>query len=390
MSTGMKRLIPIYGVMLIWVTSWSISVNSPVMPLYINSLGISEQGWGLLAMAMAIGMVLFEWLWGALSDRGNRLVYGTVALAGMAVIFPLYTFQWLIPYFAVLQFMFGVFSITLGPISRSIVADYSTPGSLGMTMSLWSVFMTVGTMVGSLLGTFIAEVWGFQYAFYASSILALLGAVASLLSTRLYRVEKDGPIPGLSEAVRGGFSGLMSDPSIRMLMIVSVVAFMARSVIWTFLPLYASVHVGMSTMEIGILTASTSLVTLVASVVVGKLSERMGSVGLSRWGLLLASFFIFAYYFADTPFQMFLFSALVSVCLSVAPLITAVISEFTPREHMGMSMGILGSFEDIGMVAGPALYGFVWAAYSPRYIFIVSGVAQLVGALLLFTIKQKK
>jgi len=87
---------------------------------------------------------------------------------------------------------------------------------------------------------------------------------------------------------------------------------------------------------------------------------------------------------------MFLFSALVSICLSVAPLITAVISEFTPREHMGMSMGILGSFEDIGMVAGPALYGFVWAAYSPRHIFIVSGVAQLVGALLLFTIKQKK
>jgi MFS family permease len=74
----------------------------------------------------------------------------------------------------------------------------------------------------------------------------------------------------------------------------------------------------------------------------------------------------------------------------VAPLITAVISEYTPREHMGMSMGILGSFEDIGMVAGPALYGFVWAAYSPRHIFIVSGVAQLVGALLLFTIKHEK
>ncbi len=147
MSSGMRKLIPIYGVMLIWVTSWSISVNSPVMPLYINSLGISEQGWGLLVMAMAVGMVLFEWLWGALSDRGNRLVYGTVALAGMAVIFPLYTFQWLIPYFAVLQFIFGVFSITLGPITRSMVADYSTPGSLGMTMSLWSVFMTVGSMV---------------------------------------------------------------------------------------------------------------------------------------------------------------------------------------------------------------------------------------------------
>ena len=79
------------------------------MPLYVVSLGVGEKEWGFLAMSLAIGMVLFEWLWGALSDRGNRMVYALFSLAVMSVIFPLYTIKSLLPYFFLLQLFLGVF-----------------------------------------------------------------------------------------------------------------------------------------------------------------------------------------------------------------------------------------------------------------------------------------
>jgi predicted MFS family arabinose efflux permease len=38
---------------------------------------------------------------------------------------------------------------------------------------------------------------------------------------------------------------------------------------------------------------------------------------------------------------------------------------------------------------GPAISGIVWAALSPKYIFLVSGVTQLIGAILVVLYKVK-
>ena len=389
MDAGIRRLIPMYGIILIWGTAWSVSINGPVMPLYVNSLGISEKSWGLLAMSMATGMVLFEWFWGALSDRGNRLIYAVISMVAISLIFPLYTVQALIPYFFVLQFLFGSFCISMGPVSRSVVSDHSSPESLGMSMSLHTVFMTIGSMVGSILGAFIATTWGFHSTFYMSSILSAIGVATTAISMKRYGKQEEKPRIKIGDAMKAGFSNLLSNPSVRLLMIVSSITFMARTVIWTFLPLYASILIDMSTLEIGFLISLTSLISLVASVVVGKLSEKFGNDTLTLAGFLLAALFFFAYFFAKSAMHIYLISIMLSVCLSVSPLLTAMISELSPSEHMGMSMGIHGSFEDVGAMLGPAISGMVWAALSPKYIFIVSGVTQLIGAILVVLYKVK-
>jgi DHA1 family multidrug resistance protein-like MFS transporter len=260
---------------------------------------------------------------------------------------------------------------------------------MGMSMSLWAVFMTVGTMVGSIVGAYIAETWGFHSTFYVSSILSVVGVAITALYMRRYREQEEKPRIRVWDAMKTGFSGLLSDKSVRLLMIVSGVTFMARTVIWTFLPLYVSILIDMSTLEIGFLTALTNLVLLVASVIVGKLSEKYSNENLTLAGFLLAALFFFAYFFAESAMHVYLISIMLSICLSVSPLLTAMISELSPSEHMGMSMGILGSFEDIGAMLGPAIFGMVWAALSPKYIFLVSGVAQLIGAILIVLYKVR-
>ncbi len=58
-----------YLIIVIWTIGWTASINGPVMPLYVESLGIGIVGWGLLAASAALGMFVLEWVWGALYDR---------------------------------------------------------------------------------------------------------------------------------------------------------------------------------------------------------------------------------------------------------------------------------------------------------------------------------
>jgi DHA1 family bicyclomycin/chloramphenicol resistance-like MFS transporter len=182
--SGFRRLFPFYLIQLLWITSWMASVFSPVMPLYIRSLGIGEKGWGVIAMFQAVGMVATEWLWGALLDRGPRMRYALFSLIVMSVLYPLYTFHSLFRYLLVIQVLFGSFSIIMGPISRAIVTDHSPRESIGFSMAIWSVTMTIGTMIGNIGGSYIADVFGFEKSFYLSSILSLLGVFATYVTSR--------------------------------------------------------------------------------------------------------------------------------------------------------------------------------------------------------------
>lgn len=360
------------------------------MPLYINHLGIKESDWGLLATFMAAGMVVFEWIWGFLSDRGNRLIYTSVSLLVMTLLFPLYTNRGFIHIFFIFQILLGSFSVSMGPISRSLVSDYSYPEKIGLAMSLWSVFMTLGSMTGSLLGSYVTQRWGFSYAFYTSSLFSCCALVFSIFHYRRF-TDYQRNSNNFLEAAKDGFHKIVSNPSIRLLLIIAVVSFMSQSVIWSFLPLFASVLINMSTVEIGLMNAFFSLTSLLASITIGKLSERVRKEPIIFAGFLCSSLFFLSFYFAVTPLHTYLLSTLVAISFSANPLVVASLSELAPKEHIGMSMGIYGSFEDMGMMIGPALYGFIWALFSPRHMFLFSGVIQITGlVLVLFLWKRHK
>jgi predicted MFS family arabinose efflux permease len=54
-----------------------------------------------------------------------------------------------------------------------------------------------------------------------------------------------------------------------------------------------------------------------------------------------------------------------------------------------MAMGIYGSFEDLGLIVGPMLYGLIWEVYSPSHIFIASAVSLLISLVLIARVKEK-
>jgi len=95
-----------------------MSSNGPVLPLYVESLGISIIGWGVLAAAFGVGMFLLEWVWGSLCDRIDRRLLMISSVLCMSVIFELYTLHSLVPLFIVLQLLSGAVGVIIGPATR--------------------------------------------------------------------------------------------------------------------------------------------------------------------------------------------------------------------------------------------------------------------------------
>jgi len=62
----------------------------------------------------------------------------------------------------------------------------------------------------------------------------------------------------------------------------------------------------------------------------------------------------------------------------------------TPKRMYGTVVGIYGSCEDLGIIMGPLVYGLVWTAIGPVYIFVASSIAQILAAVLVFAIRQQR
>jgi MFS family permease len=386
-NSPLRRLTPIYLLLILRNTAWSLSVSGPVLPLYVRSLGVEIVDWGLLATAHAVGLIIFEGLWGTVSDRVDRRWMLVAAILCMGLVFPLYALHSLVPWFFALQFAIGAFACAVGPTTRAIVADTAPAGSKGFYMGLWFTFFILGSTIGPVLGAYISEAWGYEYAFHVSSILLLATAIVFSLSLR------NGSLDGLrparmslpfSEALRV----LFANPSVRLAFVLAVSIFMGISAVRSFLPIYASEQLGMSDVAIGAMVAISSATQLVATPFAGRFSDRFGERRLIAVGLAGLTVLYAVYSVIEDPLGLVAVTIGVSVLLSVCSLTLAFLSKTSPRELSGMAMGIYGCFEDLGLIVGPIIYGYIWSAYRPPDIFLASAAASALGLLFLTRIRD--
>jgi len=384
LNPSFRRVLPAYVTLLLWNVSWSVTITGPVLPLYIESLGISIVGWSTLAATFALGMFLFEWVWGSLSDRIDRKHLLIFSLLCMSVIFVLYARHGSFFFFLVLQLLSGAVGVAVGPTTRASVSEESSSKSAGLFASVWWVFSSIGRIVGPLIGSYIAQSSSFEYSFYASSALSILLILVVIVSfPQRHQLAKG------SKSMMYGFSSTLHRQSARLLFLAAIFAFMGYSIVRTFLPLYASGQVGMSTVQTGTLISSVAASQLVAILFLGWVSDRFGRKLMAIIGFLLCSGSFLLYLLANAALQVFLVSIAVGLGLSASLLLLSLVPDVTSKRMYGTVVGIYGSCEDLGIIMGPLVYGLVWSAIGPVYIFVASSITQILAAVLVLAIRQR-
>lgn len=383
----MRSLFPFYLVIFLWGAS--AGLLTPVFPLYIRSLGFSIQDWGTLVMVYAVSTFLFEWAWGVLSDRFDRRLFVALGLLSGSILVPLYAVKALIPFFYVLQFLRGVFFIMVGPAVKALVSDMSESGRLGLSMGLYSATRMLGGVLGPFLGSYVAELWSYEYAFYFYSALSLIGAAITVKIKTGRRAQI--PVEKGSLSSVQGWRSLFTQGQAVLLFVLPVIIFMGHTAINSYLPVYARERVGMSTLEVGTVFSIMNLLGFLTTPLFGWASDRLGRRPVVLLGFSSSAVMLFSLFFVRTPLHVTLASIGFAMCFSpITPLLLTMLAEFSPRRLLGTAMGIYSTFENLGTVIAPPIYSAAWSAYAPETLFLFGALVQAIGMLLLLSNRLRR
>jgi len=170
-DSGLRTLLPVYCFLLLMGFPWTASINGPLLPLYVRSLGIEVTAWSVLIVSSWAGIALSEWVGWSTERIGNpQLQPRSLAWAYCFPYTPLATQFLILRFFSSYQ----VFAATMGPVTRSVVSCSAPAKLLGLSMSLWRVFVTLGKVLGPLGGSYMSQVSSFRNSFYLSSILCVM------------------------------------------------------------------------------------------------------------------------------------------------------------------------------------------------------------------------
>ncbi len=379
MKRSIRQALPFYAVVLLW--GFGSGILTPVLPLFVRSLGFSIEEWGYLVTVYAVSTFIFEWMWGALSDRVDRRAFIAAGLLSGSALMYLYTLWTSITALYALQLVRGALFIMVGPAVKAMVSDMSSSGDIGLSMGLYSSVRRLGSVAGPIVGTLVAHAWSYESALQVYSLVYLVGAVMTAT------VPRADPLPGGDEgapSVLGDFRSLIAIRSVAILFIVPVIVYMGRTVIGSYLPIYAREVVGMSTVEVGALFSAGNIAGFLTTPVFGWLSDRYGRVSVVLSCFLLSTAAMFAISLAGSPMQIVLVLMAFTMCFSpITPLLLAMLTDATPRGLLGTSMGIYSTFENLGIVFAPPIYGLIWSSYAPSATFVFGAMTQILGILLL-------
>lgn len=384
MDESIKKLMPVYTLVFLRALGLSLSVNGPMMPLYVRSLGVSVSQWGLLSTSFALGLICFEAFWGFMSDRINRIKILIIAMIFMGTVLPLYTLESLLSYFFIFQFLIGSFMVMVGPTTRALIADHSPIKQVGFNMSLWSTCVSTGSILGPVVGGYLSKNLGYPIVFYASSAILIASALLMFLTGRnLVISEKSKKKINIMENIKSIFH----DSQVKFTFIMAVLIYLGVSSVRSFLPIYASELFSMDEISIGLMMTLGTAMQLIVTPIVGTLSDRYSvkKMLIALLGLSGTLFILIRY--AVTPIHITLITIGLMVSFSSQSVSLIMVSKLASREKLGTTMGLYGSFEDIGLIVGPLVFGFMWEAYGPQNIYLITSGAAILAIVLLFQTK---
>ena len=161
-------------------------------------------------------------------------------------------------------------------------------------------------------------------------------------------------------------------------------------IILPLLPFYA-LSFGAKPFELGLLTGTFALMSLVFSPIFGKISDSIGRKKVLAAGAagFVVAYIIFA--FADSLFMVFLARAVEGFsAAAMFPASISLLSDFSDEKTRGATMSLMGMAFSLGFILGPA-FGGLASSISVTVAFILAAcLALLNSALIMLFLKEPK
>ena len=360
----------------------AMSILQPVLPLYLTSLGINTTILGLMFSIGMAGMVFGESGGGWLADKVGikiPLGMGTFACVPLILCF-VFTSNTTAIFMIFLSWgvvRAGIFGPGRGYIGTTVPLERKAT-----YLGIYAACMAISRSIGTFIGGFIGEHLGYDWNFYISAGVSLVGGLIIITGLRkIPRYQSASKLlPESRVIIQAAAKPYRSRPFIAQC-VIGALCWTATGVVGPFLPLLAVEVTGLGVTQVGILFTIGALVNAALLIPMGRLSDRKNKRYMMIAGLLITGAGLAGLALARNFTGLMAATVIQSIGGAMfSPAAVALLSETVPSNWQNTAMGIYGGCEDIGVVAGSALGGFAWSSLGSQSTFLLVGTTSAVLA----------
>lgn len=389
---------PIIGIVFVLLTG--LGLIFPIMPLFARSLGVGNDGAGLLISAFGFARLLGDLIGGSIVDRRGEQ---WTAVTGMAILIVCSSATASAPNFALAVLFWGMAGIG-SAISFAALFSYILKAAprdrVARTLSFFFGAFNIGVIVGGAVGGFVADAFGLAAPLYAYSGVLVLGIA---LYMRFVPPLSDGAAAETEEtAAPEAAISPGARPSTRVVRDLLKVRgfpaalFLNLAYLWvvgavfaTLLPLFAKDEIGLSTVAIGVLYAIGVGAEFIVLFPAGALSDSRGRRAVMLPSLAALTLMIVAMGFSTNGVSLavaLVFMSFASGFAAVPP--AAILSDVVPQEHSGRGVGAFRFCGDLGIFAAPLVVGVVSQSLGFEWAFAVAAVVPALALIVVVRTKE--
>lgn len=361
--------------------TWMQTVAQGWLVLKLTGSGVSL---GLVTAAQFLPMLVLGPWTGLVADRADkrRLLMTTQAVAGaLALLLGVLTLTgvvqlWMVYVLAVGLGLVNAFDM---PVRQSFVFEMVGAGLLANALTLNSVLMNAGRLVGPALGGVLIGLVGTGWCFVLNglSYIAVLVAVGGMRRDELHRAP---PAPHRNGQVREGFRYVWARPELRTPLLVMAVLGTLSYEFQVSLPLLAKFTFGAGAAGYGLLLSSMSVGAVVGGLVVAAQNDpthrKLGLAALVLGLTTLVASVLPTLWLTALVLPLVGASSIAFISMGNALLQLASAPEMRGRVIALYGVAFLGTTP----IGGPII-GWVGQVAGPRWALAVGGVAAVVMAL---------
>ena len=382
------------------------------LPLYLNLKGFSAGEITFIMTWMGVGMAIFSWFFGRLSDKtGHRKLFVIIALFSQIIIFSLINLNNHIIYHCVLNFLRGVFLGLRMPAVDALFAEITEnkikdqPIDLsngiievsGTRLSLLSTTKSTGWATGVLISSLIISFFGVSSLIPFLIIITIISFISALPVRDVKRkaMKLEGDNPGIEKEeilVENKIDkNDKNKPEVRVKVLLFVCVFFRHFGIIPFLQIISLllIDAGIPIGLVGIVIAINPILQILAMLVNGKIIDnpKISEKLMLAVGFILSSLTLLGYALGSATGSIFYF-IIGQICLGFAwgSIYTGALKYIVNRAPMdrALYMGIWITNLQVAKIISYQVFAFLWIIFSPVAVLPYAVLIPLIAFILLY------
>lgn len=378
----------------IFIVSIGMSQMAPILPLYVEHLGIHdvdeiEQWAGLIFGCNFISLAIFSPIWGKLADQYGRKpmvlrasLWLSVIMIGMGLAQSVY-------HLVILRILQGALSGFQGAVV-TLIAMQTPKEKSGWALGVLFTGQVGGSLLGPLVGGYLSELIGYRETFFVIGSLCFCGFLAIYFLVKEDFTPSDGKVLNSREVW-----GLLPNRQLTIcLFITTLVMQLALMSIQPIITVYIA-QISLSTDHLaliaGLVFSASGFASMLAASKLGTISDQIGPQKVLFYALMAAGIIFIPQAFVENPWQLGILRFLLGIATAgLLPSINSLIKQSTPKEVIGRIYGYNQSAQFFGMFLGAVLGGQIAAWIGMASVFFFTAVLLLGNAFWFYQRVYKK